>query len=131
MRSPDERAVKLHAAGFQSGRVAMLAKCYDLPLPVYMGDEVFVIESERKFIELISGYRYFVMKDALVKVIGELIDEFDDGKNMLITTRFTFEYSDGRKEEAVSTRYARKSGDRLIVQMVENETYPHHVAKAI
>ena len=131
MRSPAERAVKLHAAGFQSGRVEMLAKCYDLPLPVYMNDEVFVIESEQKFIELISGYRYFVMKDGLAKVHGELIDEFDDGDHMLITTRFTFEYADGRKNEAVSTRYARKSGNRLIVEMVDNETFPHHVAKAV
>lgn len=85
-----------------------------------------VIETERSFVEMISAYRHYVLKDGLQGVRGELLGYHDNGDHLLLDTRFTFEYLDGRTNHADSTRYIRMNGERLVVEMVENRTFPHH-----
>ncbi len=125
-RSDFERALKLHTSAFLSGRIGLVLPCYKLPLPVFIEDKMVVIETERHFVEMVRAYRHYVLKDGLQTVRGEFLGDKDNGDHLLIDTRFTFEYLDGRTTLADSTRYVRMNGDRMIVEMVENTTFPHH-----
>lgn len=121
-----ERGLKQHISAFMSGRIELALPCYKLPLPVFIEDKMVVIETERSFIEMISAYRHYVLKDGLQTVRGDLFGYKDNGDHLLVDTRFTFEYLDGRTNHADSTRYIRMNGGRLVVEMVENKSFPHH-----
>ena len=121
-----ERGIRLHVAAFMTGRISLALQCYKLPLPVFVGKKMVVIESERHFVEMIRAYRHYVLKDGLTGVRGEMLEITDNDDHLLVSTRFTFDYLNGRSNSADSTRYVRQDGGRLIVEMVENKTFPHH-----
>lgn len=120
-----DRALKLHTSAFMSGRIELALPCYRLPLPVFIEDRMVVIQTEQHFVEMIGGYRHYVLKNGLTRVRGELLSESDEGGHMLVDTRFTFDYFDGRSNSADSTRYIRMNGDRPVVEMLEIKTFPH------
>ena len=121
-----ERGIRMHVSAFMSGRVSAALQCYKLPLPVFVDDKMVVIESERHFIEMIKAYRHYVLKDGLTGVRGELLGITENEDHLLVSTRFTFDYLNGRSNSTDSVRYVRQNGGRLIVEMVENKSFPHH-----
>ena len=125
-RSDIERGLKLHTSAFMSGRIELALRCYKLPFPVFIEDKVMVVQSERHFIEIGRAYRHYVLKDGLKTVHGELLDIEDNDDHLLIATRFTFEYFDGRTNHSDSTRYIRMNDGQMVVEMVEINSFPHH-----
>lgn len=120
-----DEALKLHISAFLEDRLDRLLPFYQFPLPYFIEGRMVVVETGQKLVELASGYRHFIMKDGLSGVRGEVLSETDEGDHLLVSTRFTFDYFDGRSQNADSTRYIRKQGGRMIVEMVENKSFPH------
>ncbi len=117
--SPMERAVKLHAHRFFTGRLESLVTVYATPLPFYTDSGLLVIKSKEELLARLSGYRQALLDNGLVRIDAELVEDVDEDDLRRIATLVTYVYASGHRHQTLTSRYLRQTRDGWIVEMME------------